>query len=275
MNIQDSGHLSIGTMAAMRAVAEKYILPRFKKLAEGDVRSKTHPGDLVTIADTESEHALTDMLPKLLPGSLVIGEEAASADAGVLRHLAGEDPVWIIDPVDGTANFVNGVACFAVMVALVRHGETLAGWIHDPVANRTLWAEKGRGAWLAEGGAAAVKVQVPRPQRDALSAMTAGLYNRDLAALKGKFARIVRLGSAAHDYWSLSDGRMQVLAFRRLKPWDHAAGVLIHTEAGGYNKMLSGQDYSPAAQDQVGILCTPTKGIWQSIVAAAALEAKP
>jgi fructose-1,6-bisphosphatase/inositol monophosphatase family enzyme len=104
--------------------------------------------------------------------------------------------------------------------------------------------------------------------------MTAGLYNRDLAVLKGKFARIVRLGSAAHDYWSLTDGRMQVLAFRRLKPWDHAAGVLIHAEAGGYSKMLSGQDYAPAAQDQVGILCTPTEAIWRAIVAAAAQEAQ-
>lgn len=273
MNIHGSGHLSTGAIAAMRAVAEKHILPRFKKLAEGDVRSKSHPGDLVTIADVESEHALTDMLPKLLQGSLVIGEEAASADADVLKHLGGDEPVWIIDPIDGTSNFVNGVACFAVMVALVRHGETLGGWIHDPVANRTLWAEKGRGAWLAEKGAAPVRVQVPRLESGALSGMTAGLYNRDLAMLKGKFARIVRLGSAAHDYWSLTDGRMQVLAFRRLKPWDHAAGVLIHAEAGGYSKMLSGQDYAPAARDQVGILCTPTGAIWQAIVAAAALQA--
>jgi fructose-1,6-bisphosphatase/inositol monophosphatase family enzyme len=274
MNVQDSAHLSTGTIAAMRAVAEKHILPRFKKLAEGDVRSKSHPGDLVTIADVESEHALTDMLPRLLPDSLVIGEEAASADAAVLKHLARDEHVWIIDPIDGTANFVNGVARFAVMVALVRRGETLAGWIHDPVANRTLWAEKGRGAWLAEPDAAPVRVQIPRLESDALSGMAAGLYNRDLGALKGKFARIVRLGSAAHDYWSLTDGRVQVLGYRRMKPWDHAAGVLIHREAGGYNKLLSGQDYSPAAQDQIGVLCTPTEAVWRAIVAAADLEAK-
>jgi fructose-1,6-bisphosphatase/inositol monophosphatase family enzyme len=273
MSIQDSANLSTGAMSAMRAVAEKHILPRFQKLAEGDVRSKSHPGDLVTIADVESEHALTDMLPKLLPGSRVIGEEAASADADVLKHLAGDDPVWIIDPVDGTSNFVNGIARFAVMVALVRRGETLGGWIHDPVANSTLWAEKGQGAWLAENGAGPVRVRLPEPP-DALSGMTAGLYNRDMAALKGKFARIVRLGSAAHDYWSLTDGRMQVLAFRRLKPWDHAAGVLIHAEAGGYNRMLSGLPYSSAAQDQIGILCTPTEDVWRTIVAAADLEAK-
>lgn len=274
MSIPNGGQLTSGTVAAMRAVAEAHILPRFKKLAEGDVRSKTHPGDLVTVADVESEHALTRMLPELLPGSLVIGEEAASADAAVLNHLAGEEPIWIIDPIDGTANFVNGVARFAVMVALVRRGETLMGWIHDPVENRTLWAEKGAGAWLAEAGAAPKRVRVPLPESPGLAGLTAGLYNRDLAALKGKFARIVRLGSAAHDYWSLTDGRMHVLGFRRLKPWDHAAGLLIHTEAGGYNRMMSGQAYSAAAQDQIGVLCTPTEDTWRAITGAAELTEK-
>lgn len=268
MSISDSGKLGAGAIAAMRDVAAVHILPRFKKLSEGDVRSKTHPGDLVTVADVESEQALTHLLPALLPGSLVIGEEAASADAGVLSHLAGDEYVWIIDPIDGTANFVNGNPTFAVMVALVRRGETLMGWIHDPVEDRTLWAEKGAGSWLAANDAAPSRVKIPTPDDSMLSAMTAGLYNRDLAALKGKFARIVRLGSAAHDYWSLTDGRMQVLGFRRLKPWDHAAGALIHKESGGYNRLLNGQDYSPAVPDQIGMLCTPNENVWRAIVDA-------
>jgi fructose-1,6-bisphosphatase/inositol monophosphatase family enzyme len=266
MSIPDGDKLTAGAVAAMRKVAEDHILPRFQKLAEGDVRSKTHPGDLVTVADVESEHTLTRILPELLPGSLVIGEEAASVDARVLNLLAGDDPVWVVDPVDGTANFVNGNARFAVMVSLLRRGETIMGWIHDPVENRTLWAEKGAGAWLAESGSAPVRVKVPQPANGDLAGMTAGLYNRDLAALKGKFGRIVRLGSAAHDYWSLSDGRMQVLGFRRLKPWDHAAGVLIHEEAGGYSRMLTGAPYAPATPEQMGLLCAPSERIWRAII---------
>jgi fructose-1,6-bisphosphatase/inositol monophosphatase family enzyme len=275
MSLNDTGKLSIATVAAIREVAETYILPRFKKLAESDVRSKTHPGDLVTIADIESEHALTRMLPELLPGSLVIGEEAASAEDAVLDRLKDDKPVWIIDPIDGTANFVNGVARFAVMVALVQRGVTLMGWIHDAVAHRTLWAEKGAGAWLEEGGGAPQRVHIPPPPGETLSDLTAGLYNRDLTGLKGKFARIIRLGSAAHDYWALTDGRMQVLAFKRMKPWDHAAGILIHGEAGGYNCLLSGAPYAPALRDQVGILCAPTKKIWQDIVTAHHKPAEP
>ena len=268
MSIPDSTILGAGTIAAMRDVAEKYILPRFQKLAEADVRSKTHPGDLVTVADTESEIELTLTLPALLPGSCVIGEEAVSADAAVLERLTGDQPVWIVDPIDGTANFVNGVARFAVMVALVHHGETLMGWIHDPVANRTLWAEKGAGAWLQEQAKAPVRVHVPPPKSEQLPDLAAGLYHKDMVHLKGSFARIVCLGSAAHDYWSLTDGRVDVLCFKRLRPWDHAAGLLIHREAGGYNSMLSGLAYAPAAGEQIGVLCAPNRKIWDMVAAA-------
>ncbi len=260
--------LSAATIAAMREVAETHILPRYKKLAESDVRSKTHPGDLVTIADEESERALTHTLSGLLPGSRVVGEEAASANTDVLNHLASDDPVWIIDPIDGTANFVNGVARFAVMVALVRQGETLMGWIHDPVANRTLWAEKGAGAWLEETGQSRASVHLSPLPGEALADLTAALYNRELVKLKGKFARNIRLGSAAHDYWSLTDGRLHVLSYRRMKPWDHAAGALIHREAGGYNLLLSGKAYAPAVKDQTGILCAPSQRIWEAVAAA-------
>ena len=264
--------LSAATVAAMREVAETHILPRYKKLTDADVSTKSGPRDLVTIADVESEHALTRIFSGLLPGSLVIGEESASADASVLDRLADDNAVWIIDPIDGTANFVDGIARFAVMVALVHRGETVMGWIHDPVANRTLWAEKGAGAWLEEGGGR-TRVHQPPVAGNALSDMNAGLYDRELGNLKGKFARIVRLGSAAHDYWSLTDGRLQVLSFRRLKPWDHAAGTLIHQEAGGYSCMRSGLPYAPAQKDQVGILCAPNRHIWDVVMAAHARSA--
>ena len=259
--------LSAKTQAAMREVAETYILPRYKKLAEGDVKSKSHPNDLVTIADVESEHALTRMLPDFLPGSRVVGEEAVAADAKVLDSLAGSNPVWIVDPIDGTANFVKGEASFAVMIALVQSGETLAGWIHDPVINRTLWAEKGAGAWLTVGQTT-VPVKMPAPPSDNLHDLTAGIYNREFKSLVGKFHRVTRIGSAAHDYWSLSDGRMHVLCFSRMRTWDHAAGVLICAEAGGYSCMLSGKPYAPALADQVGIVSAPSRHIWEIVVNA-------
>lgn len=269
MNPLYAPELVDGVIGAMRAVADAVIVPRFRQLLSHQIKSKTYPGDVVTIADEESERALGPRLSALIAGSQVIGEEAAFADPALLDVLQKDHPVWIIDPIDGTANFVNGVAAFAVIVALARHGETVMGWIYEPLEGRTLWAARGQGAWRTSAWALGARLRHERvlipPGGDALEEMVAAMHNKDLGALRGKFARNIRLGSAAHDYWALVEGRSQVLAYRKLKPWDHAAGVLIHEEAGGYNRLLSGERYSPAGRDQVGLLCAPNEVIWRRI----------
>ena len=107
----------------LREVAAEAVMPRFRKLAESDVRVKS-PGEEVTIADEEAERLLNLRLPALLPGSRVIGEEAVSAQPELLQGL-GEGTVFVVDPVDGTANFVKGSPCFSMMVALLREGVRL------------------------------------------------------------------------------------------------------------------------------------------------------
>ena len=270
MTISDSGRLITNVTDAMRHVSETIILPRFNQLAEGEVRSKSNPRDLVTIADEEGEQALTPILRDLLPGSLVIGEEAAAADPKVLEHLLSEDYVWIIDPIDGTSNFVHGRAVFAVMIALVRKGETILGWIHEPIENRTLVGEKGAGTHRFSDGKSVIMRVVP-PQSQDLSGMVAALYNPACAPLKTSFARLSRLGSAAHDYWALVENRLHVMCYAWLKPWDHAAGVLIHREAGGYNCLTSSVPYNAARANQTGLLAAPTREIWDAIRAQMSL----
>ncbi|MDX2222572.1 MAG: inositol monophosphatase [Rhodospirillaceae bacterium] len=256
-------------IAALREAAARFIVPRYKKLADEDVRTKGGANNLVTIADEESERFLEQVLPGLIPGSRVIGEEAAAKSDAVLDALATEDWVWIVDPVDGTANFVNGRDLFCCMVALVRRGETAFGWIYDPLGVKTLWAEHGAGAFITrDGGDEARRQHMPPPPSDRLNDMVAALYNKELSALKGKFARIQWSGCAGHDYWAATEGRLDVYAFRNLKPWDHAPGALIHTEAGGYTRLLSGERYNPAAQGQSGILGAPNADIWTHIVEA-------
>ena len=188
--------------AALGEIAQSIILPRYKQLGAGDVRAKTHAADLVTIADEESERTLAPILMALAPGSKVVGEEAVAADPGALNGLLRHDPIWIVDPIDGTLNFVNGNPAFATVVALVRQGETVLGWIHDPLTGRTIWAEKGRGAWLrpATGSSTDTRVLLPadfkHPEVD-FSTLNASLYNKEFADAKGKFARNFRQGSAA------------------------------------------------------------------------------
>src|ERR1044071_2082707 len=113
-------------------IAETEVMPYFERLGHGDITEK-RPGDVVTIADVAAEAKLSPALAELLPGSLVVGEEAVAGDPRVLEALAGKAPVWLVDPIDGTANFAEGIPRFAVMVALVHRGTTVMGWIHDPV----------------------------------------------------------------------------------------------------------------------------------------------
>jgi len=263
----------IAVIAAMREVAETIILPRFQSLQAGDVRAKTHAQDLVTVADEEGEERLAVTLPSLLHGSRLIGEESVAKRPELLDHLVGEDWVWIVDPVDGTVNFVNGSPVFCTMAALAHKGETVWGFIHDPLRNETLWAERGAGAFLTVGTGAHERLFVPKlDEASDLSVLSAAIYDKDMAPIKGKFARVSRSGCAGQDYWAATQGRLHVVSFRRLMPWDHAPGVLIHGQAGGFNRMLNGAAYSAAMRAATGILCAPNQEIWNRIVAVRQLH---
>lgn len=231
----------IATLIA--AVAQEEILPRFRALGEGQVRTKSHPGDLVTDADVEAEKALTRLLPAELPGSVVVGEESVHADKRILDRLGGEAPVWVIDPVDGTHNFATGKPLFATLVALVAGGRTLQGWLHDPMRGLTIVAEAGGGAWL-DGRRLHVAGQGAR-----LADLTGSAGRRPNKALNGQARQFVHHASAGHDYMALAEGRMNFAVFRNLMPWDHAAGVLAHVEAGGTAALTTGQPYSPLLRE--------------------------
>src|SRR5260370_9338413 len=129
-------------------IAAEEVMARFEKLEAGDVSEKS-PGDFVTIADVATERRLTPALLDLLPGSRVVGEEAVAADPRILDQLVGDDPVWVVDPIDGTANYAAGIPMFAVMVGLIRRGEAVMGWIQDPVKRVTASAPPRQGPGCA------------------------------------------------------------------------------------------------------------------------------
>lgn len=238
--------------AIIRDVAAAEVMPRFQRLAASDIAEKRDPQDLVTTADLEAERRLEAALTALAPGSVVVGEEGVESDPGRFAALAGGAPVWLVDPVDGTYNFANGKPCFAVIVALCLGGETEAAWIFDPVADAMVWAERGMGAWTDENGdVRPLAAARPRP----VSAMAGSLgwrlgrrVRERAEAGEDAPARIVRLRCTGREYMDLADGRLDFAQYTRLKPWDHAAGVLIHAEAGGYNRLVgAGTPYQPTA----------------------------
>jgi len=246
--------------------AAELITPRFCQLSEGDVREKA-PGDLVTIADVEAEKHLEAELTALMPGSVVVGEEEAEDFPSVLERIKGEAPVWVLDPLDGTRNFAHGRGPFAVIVAYCQGAETLMGWIHDPLSGETVRAEKGQGCW---NGNKRLKVPVSPPLKDMKGSLSPNVAKR--LSADGP-ANITRVGCVGRDYMDLALGRLDFARYAfRLKPWDHAAGVLIHTEAGGDNALLKENrayhpDLSPKQAEASGeiLLLAPNKAILESL----------
>jgi len=248
----------------IRCAAKDIILPRFQKLDDSDIATKSGPTDYVTVADTEAEHFLDERLTSLLPGAAVVGEEAAAANPDLIARLTSPGQTWVIDPIDGTGNFVAGRDAFAVVVALVENGETRMGWIHSPCKTTTVWAARGEGTWEKD-----VRLSVALDEGASLQDMHAALYHRAFKDANAQFGQTEKLGSAAHEYWQLAANRLHVSSFSRLKPWDHAAGVLIHTEAGGYSAMLDGSPYTPGDTDKRGLLNAPSRTIWDTVRALA------
>jgi fructose-1,6-bisphosphatase/inositol monophosphatase family enzyme len=248
----------------LREAAEEDVLPRFRDLAEHHVIEKK-PGDLVTVADLDAEKRLTRLLTDHIPGSLVVGEESVHGDPNLLAQLETLEDLWIIDPVDGTQNFAQGKSPFAIVIAYLHGGKVRGAWIHEPVEGNTAVAELGGGAWIGD------KRLVVAPG-DVIEAMT-GLINsnaygrefRDAVRPKKQaFAEVLRYGCAAHAYRMLASGGRHFSIYNRLWPWDHAAGVLIHSEAGGYTARVDGTPYRPIDRAQ-GLLSAPDEATWRRI----------
>lgn len=151
--------------AALREVAATEIMPRFRRLAAGEVRSKSGPLDLVTVADEAAERRTDPWLRRRFPGCAVIGEEAASADPSLLAQLADAELAFVVDPIDGTSNYAAGVPLFGIMVAAIVRGEVVGAIIHDPLGDDTAFALRGEGAWIeaADGRRNDLRVTAPVP----------------------------------------------------------------------------------------------------------------
>lgn len=248
--------------ALLREVAATEILPRFRNLDASDIREK-QPGDLVTVADEAAEKVMSARLRDLLPGSIVVGEEACAADPTLVRRLGhAEEPVWIIDPVDGTHNFAHGKPIFGLLLALSLGGQARCGWIYDPVGERMVMAQAGEGAWMA-GERLTAKPAAPMAEmRGSLSTKFFPPEERQrLDTLRPHFAGTYRLFCAAHDYLNLLTGVGQFALYNRIMPWDHAAGALAYAEAGGHVARFDGTPYR-AADVEGGLLLAPDPESW-------------
>ncbi|GGZ05573.1 inositol monophosphatase family protein [Streptomyces poonensis] len=233
---------------AVRKAAATEIMPRFRQLAADEVDQKSGPHDLVTDADRKAELYLTEALTALLPGSAVVGEEAVHADPASYGAIRGEAPVWIVDPVDGTRQFVHGDTGFCTLVALVRHGVVQASWTYAPVLDQLAVAVRGRGAVL---DGEPLRAGSPEPGSELRVATSHPDYTteeqkRALLGLRTEGVAPRPCGSAGLEYLAVARGALDATVFDWEAAWDHAAGLLLVEEAGGAHLTLAGEPFRVA-----------------------------
>ena len=258
----------------IRNVGITEVMPRFRKLAEGDIEMKG-VNDPVTIADKETERRLTEELTAYLPGSVVVGEESFAKDKSIMARIDSGHPVWIIDPIDGTRNFISGTPEFAIMVALVKNRQPVASWIHDPNSGDTIMAEQGAGVWLRGKKVRLAAADDLVPTVGLVGARVKKFISDPVLMPSSNELPPIEIGSCAgFDYPRLFTGdanfanstlpRAGFLFYRHTNAWDHVPGLFLNQEAGGYSADWSGQPYD-MTKPKGGLLYAPNKQVWMRL----------
>jgi myo-inositol-1(or 4)-monophosphatase len=199
------------------------------------------PGNFVTAADRRAEKILHEQLTKARPGYGFLGEEGGRREGTDKTHT------WIVDPLDGTSNFLHSIPQFAISIALERDDTIVAGLVYNPANDELFTAERGKGAFLNDQ-----RLRVAARRRLVDAVISCGLphhgmgdlalFRREFAAIQDKVAGLRRFGAAALDLAWVAAGRFDAYWERNLSPWDIAAGVLLVREAGGYVTDIDGGD---------------------------------
>ena len=241
--------------AAIRQVCDAEIMPRFRSLADDEIIEK-RPGDVVTVADRLAEQALATIFSAADPGCLVVGEEGVYADPAALKALPDAELAWVIDPVDGTRNFTEDSADFAVMVAEVRSGVTTRSWIWQPVHDRMYVAEKGAGVSL--NGAPVAATPVPEHLVGALH----GRYGRPRGGVPENVTLVRLAGCCGVDYPHVVERERAFLGYWSMHPWDHLPGGLMVTETGGRLATIDGREFAAGVTGRY-LLAAASPELWE------------
>ena len=203
----------------------------FGELGELQVAKKA-PADFVSAADLKAEQVLFEALSAARPGYSFHGEERGLIEGSDKTHT------WIVDPLDGTTNFLHAIPHFAINIALQREGAIVAAVTFNPVSNDLFWAEKGKGAFFNDK-----RLRVAARQRLDEAVVATGIpylghgshagFLKELHQISQRVAGVRRFGAAALDLAWVAAGRFDGFWERDLSPWDLAAGILLVTEAGG------------------------------------------
>jgi myo-inositol-1(or 4)-monophosphatase len=234
-----SAILNVMVRAAMKAA--RGLQRDFGEVEQLQV-SRKGPADFVSAADQRAEEVIRAELEKSRPGYSFLMEESGASVGADTQHR------WIVDPLDGTTNFLHGIPLFAISIALERQGRLMAGVVYNPISDELFTAERGSGAYLNDR-----RLRVAARTNMAESVIATGtphhgrgdhsLYMGELGRVLPEVAGIRRCGAAALDLAWVAAGRFDGFWERDLSPWDMAAGLVLIREAGGYATDLDGGDH--------------------------------
>lgn len=251
----------------LREAGETIIKPRFKSLQNEDVREK-NPGDLVTIADEESERFIASRLKDMHPDSIIVGEEAVEADPSILDvfHKNSDDHIWVIDPVDGTSNFVHGREEFCILLALVSSNQTVAGWCYNIMTQKMTSVEIGSGAYH---NGVRLSINDDAQLHNANGYIGSKYFSPEMRShVKESSPRInsfTSLHCAGLEYDSVARQNADFAIYTRMKPWDHLAGILLCNEADGVALKWDGSQYLPSDMKDYGLLIAGNSELWTDV----------
>lgn len=261
-------------VAAVRRIAAEEIGPRFRSLDPGEIAQKSHAYDLVTEADTRVEARLTEIIARLVPDALVVGEEAVSGNADLVGHLPDADLAIVIDPVDGTWNFANGLAVFGTIIAATERGRPVWGMIHDTMSDTWIETRAGAGTELvsADGRRRPLRINSDDVDLGDLCGYSHSFLfpmeaRRKLFGLLPDLRRVISLRCSAWEYRMIAEGRGEDFCLSPvLNPWDHLAGCLAVREAGGVARIIGGDDYHAGTREG-RLLVARSEAVWHRLAA--------
>jgi len=243
------------------AVASQVILPAFRSTVPLE-RWEKDGGEIVTKADQLAEQRITEGLLRLLPRSVVIGEEACAAQPRLLERI-GDGVVWIIDPIDGTKNFAAGQEPFAIMVALLEDGTTRGAWILDPLRARLTYSTIEGGTFV--GGRRVSTASCLPDDQDLTGILSTAFLPQEQQGL-GELLR-AKIGTviptkrcAGFEYPAVAVGEQDFAIYWRTLAWDHAPGAFLLTQAGGRVIHLDGTPYDPGS-NRIGLIAARNPAI--------------
>lgn len=245
---------------AMKAVlaGRACLLGYFGKI--NNVEEKDKAAGLVSEADRESETLIKGMLAKAFPDFDFLGEETAYLE-GKDQFTASSRPRWILDPLDGTTNFVHKFPIFCISLGLEVNGEIEIGIIDMPMLKQTFTAIRGQGAWCIQPDGTREKLSVSKTENFEQAFMSTGFVNEKREVLSEqlkifedvvwKAQAVRRPGAAAYDLALIASGVFDLYWEKNLKPWDSAAGLLLVKEAGGIVITYEGENYDPFKKSSI------------------------